>query len=149
MRISYILTVLNPKSPRSTPTSPSQFGLFIYSWARCYPLEHVWFTRGYTLKENWLPSPGVINCLQLFLSVGVCEPLLPPCWNVDWLDLIWVLCRQLWCRELMSVLVLLCLGDSFAQVFTGLWILQPLCALLNHGSLGLFVYLVDMCTLFG
>lgn len=38
--------------------------------------------------------------------------------------------------ELRTAPVLLCLGDSFAQVFLNFWILQS-CPLLDHSSLGL------------
>lgn len=87
-------------------------------------------TRAMPLKINEFPSFSS-NLLPIALQLGVrlCVPP-SPCWNIDWLDLVRLLCispQLLWvcgCRSHVMSRI-----DCFIAFLPNLWLLQSFCHL--------------------
>lgn len=69
------------------------------SWATYRRTHH----QGKKDQHSILQQPSTANISQV--GVGLCELLLHPCWNVYWLDIVQILCRQLHLLYFMSKMV--------------------------------------------
>lgn len=114
---------------------------------------------GHTVEENCLSFPQPIAPQ---LQVGPCEVLLHPCWNIDQLDLMHLLCRQ---PQLLECTTLLFLEDiilkqsssisghwnpsshSFLMFLSlGVWYRQPIYGqILPSHSFTAFCSVVNLC----
>lgn len=67
--------------------SSSLIWVHIYSWMYGFPLEHSYFTRGCTVKENWISLSKQLSIVNSFLASH--WHLSPPFLFIMWLGFAW------------------------------------------------------------